>query len=99
MCGNEFITYPVCKRKYQPTKTEGGVVQLLFACHLHPERGKRIERYGVHPEWQSFDVWHKGAGEETGIQGRKASKRASEQGLGRGGGGAKRAKPSATTKR
>jgi hypothetical protein len=47
VCGNEFITYPVCKRKYQPTKTEGGVVQLLFACHLHDaERGKNIERCG-----------------------------------------------------
>eukprot|EP00976_Prorocentrum_cordatum_P071668 1180420-Prorocentrum_minimum.AAC.3 len=54
--GKEQIPFPVCKRKYQPTRAleelQGGTQEtateerLMFGCHLHNDiREKRIKWY------------------------------------------------------
>eukprot|EP00854_Cymbomonas_tetramitiformis_P000713 gene713-1176_t len=48
--GREEIPFPVCKRKYQPTRTEisdihGDILVPLYGCHYHSHiRAKRIKR-------------------------------------------------------
>eukprot|EP00240_Pyramimonas_obovata_P010524 CAMPEP_0118950428 /NCGR_PEP_ID=MMETSP1169-20130426/51346_1 /TAXON_ID=36882 /ORGANISM="Pyramimonas obovata, Strain CCMP722" /LENGTH=134 /DNA_ID=CAMNT_0006897259 /DNA_START=151 /DNA_END=555 /DNA_ORIENTATION=- len=78
--GKEQIPFPVCKRKYQPTRTlkeehqEGSEegqgdptkLKMMFACHLHNDtREKRIKCHGPRPGWESFEQWH-GAMETQG---------------------------------
>jgi len=60
--GKEVIRFGVCKRGFHPYPAVNGavpgVVYKAYGCkHHHATRRRRIEKVGVRPEWQSFDVF------------------------------------------
>ena len=52
--GRELIAHSVCKGKYQPWRNG----ERMYGCFRHHAiRKRRIEKAGVHPQWESFEQW------------------------------------------